>query len=168
MFDDSDAEALYKLVKQLRLLREQSCFVGSLIFNFLFDRKIIQQIESRAILFEETMKRYQLACLIQPELIINLGFFFFVRFEGLNMERQISTVFMKLYQCELFSKEFLLLWENDDQNLADFMTQHPLYSRENDRRLKAAAADFLGWLREESEDGSEEEIDSQDEHSQSN
>lgn len=51
-FDDQDSENIYKAIKRLRLSKDKYDKVGYIVFNFIFDENIMNQIESRYLLWQ--------------------------------------------------------------------------------------------------------------------
>ncbi len=72
VYSDEHAEIIYKAIKRLRLKKLFYDRVGFILFNYIFGEGLLEEIETRTILFEEVLVRHGLKEFIGHELILNL------------------------------------------------------------------------------------------------
>ena len=159
-FDDEQVEVVYKAVKRLRMGKEKYDKIGLMLFSYIFDENILQQIKARATLFEQVLVRHRMEEYVGKEVILNIAHLMYRRFPDKNWTNMAPTMLKLFYDDKIFDEQFVLDWA--DGKFKEFFERHCLYKEEDDERLKEEAAAFVDWLRDDSEEESEEESDDED------
>lgn len=73
----------------------------------------------------------------------------------------------KFLDSEILSEEFLLKWEENDQEILDFFKKHCLFKEEYNEKLIQMCHPLLEWLKEDSEEEESGE-DSEEESEEDN
>lgn len=102
-YNSSQPEVVYKAVKRLRMENKHFDRIGYILFNHIFDKGILKQVETRGVLFEEVLKRHKMEELIPVEIILNLQVFLYVRFDSDNWAKQIPTILKNFNDQEIIS-----------------------------------------------------------------
>ena len=161
LFDDSHVETVYKAIKRLRMSKEKYDKVGFILFNYIFNDKILVDAKNKATLFEQVLVRHRMEQYVGHELVLNLAYFLYVRYADKDWAKAVPTIMKIFFDEKVVDDEFLIDWSED--KFIDFFNMHHLYRKENNDRLKADAAVFIDWLKPESEEEDEDEEDDEDE-----
>lgn len=138
-FDDMDAENIYKAIKRLRLDKEHYDKFGFIVFNFIFSENILKELDSKAFLWNQYLRRQKFDKYVQHETILNIQYFVYYFYPNIDWKKFIPTILKKFLDQEVFTEEFLINWAKDSDEIIKFFKSHCLYKDEYNTNLKQDA-----------------------------
>ena len=96
---------IYKRLKALRFPKEKYDRIPYIIFKFLFDHNIINQIRMRASLFQMVLELFKMHDYVPHEIIINTAHLLYHDFKEIEYSgRQISSILRGFYEEKLLDE----------------------------------------------------------------
>lgn len=103
-FDEDHPKLLYKRLKGLRFPKEKFDRIPYILFKFIFDHNIINQIRMRATLFEIAMELFKMHEYIPHELFINTAHLIYHDFKEIDYTRLIPSILRGFYEEKLLDE----------------------------------------------------------------
>ena len=103
-FDDEHSMLIYKRLKALRFPKEKFDRIPYILFKFIFDHNIINQIRMRATLFEMVLELFKMQEYIPHEIFINTAHLIYHDFKEIDYSKLISSILRGFYEEKLLDE----------------------------------------------------------------
>lgn len=102
-FDDCHVELINNYINHLRLDKILYDRIGYLLFSYLFDEKLLKQIDSRAILFENVLECHGMVDFIGHEVLLNVQHFCYHMGAAPEWSKRVPTILKKFYDQDMLT-----------------------------------------------------------------
>lgn len=107
-FDDEQTEIVYKRLKGLHFPKEKFDRIPFIVFSYIFDHDILNQIRARATLFEMVLERFKMKDYLSHEIFLNLAYLIYIKFHSIEYLKVIPSILMNFFNEELITKVLIL------------------------------------------------------------
>ena len=108
-FDDEHPMIIYKRLKALRFPKEKFDRIPYILFKYIFDHNIINQIRMRATLFEMVLELFKMQEYIPHEIFINTAHLIYHDFKEIDYSKLISSILRGFYEEKLLDEVTLFI-----------------------------------------------------------
>jgi len=145
-FDDKKDEItkLIQVAKVFKIPPSHKEKITYVVFNGIFSVNIAKEVQKNKPILEEFYEALEFSNQ-ELDLLSNLQNFLYAKNKDVQWDKYIPTLLKLFYDDDLLTEEFILDWADnkyEEQLKADFR-----YSKEIDDQFKAAAQQFIEWLR---------------------
>jgi len=145
-FDDKKDEItkLIQVAKVFKIPPSHKEKITYVVFNGIFSVNIAKEVQKNKPILEEFYEALEFTNQ-ELDLLATLQNFLYAKNKDVQWDKYIPTLLKLFYDEDLLTEDFILDWADnkyEEQLKADFR-----YSKEIDDQFKAAASQFVEWLR---------------------